>query len=153
MPPLPTRMPRGRAFAPELASSAICASSLDMGQIGMAADGAGRRAGRIEKHRIEGLPAAKSPHRRRWSCREPEAVEICLAAAPCAPSICRPPSPWRPRGELRRLAAGCGAEIEHALARDIAEEQHRKPARRVLHPPGAFAEAGKRSIAPVVLQA
>src|SRR5262249_17171013 len=41
------------------------------------------------------------------------------------------------RGELRRLAAGRGAEIDHALARDIAEEPRRDRRRRILDPPGA----------------
>src|SRR6185312_16501790 len=46
-------------------------------------------------------------------------------------------------GELRRLAAGCGTEIDDALAGDVAEERRRHRRGGVLHPPGAGAVAGQ----------
>ena len=49
----------------------------------------------------------------------------------------------RRRRELRGLAAGRGAEIDHALAGDVAEQPRRQRGGRVLHPPGAVGEAGK----------
>ena len=48
------------------------------------------------------------------------------------------------RGELQRLAAGRGAEVEHAQAADLAEQARGQRGAGVLHPPGALGEAGQR---------
>ena len=47
-------------------------------------------------------------------------------------------------GELRRLAAGRGAEIGDAPAANVAEQARRQRGGGVLHPPGAFGKAGQR---------
>src|SRR3546814_9431307 len=45
------------------------------------------------------------------------------------------------RGELHRLAARCGAQVEDAASLAIAQKARRKAGREILHPPAARAEA------------
>src|SRR3546814_10834782 len=49
------------------------------------------------------------------------------------------------RGELHRLAARCGAQVEDAASLAIAQKARRKAGREILHPPAARAEAWHRS--------
>ena len=44
-------------------------------------------------------------------------------------------------GELRRLAARCGADVEHAPVLDLAQQHRRQGGGGVLHPPGALVVA------------
>ena len=55
-------------------------------------------------------------------------------------------------GELHRLAAGRGAEVEHA-ARAGREQARGKRGGEVLHPPAAFAEAGQAGDRAAVVEA
>ena len=54
-------------------------------------------------------------------------------AVTCAPA----------RRQLHGLAARRGAKIDHAFARDIAQQRDRQGRGRVLHPPVAFGKAGQ----------
>src|SRR3546814_11264274 len=45
------------------------------------------------------------------------------------------------RGELHRLAARCGAQVEDAASLAIAHKARRKAGREILHPPAARAAA------------
>ncbi|MPL60779.1 hypothetical protein SDC9_06341 [bioreactor metagenome] len=115
---------------------------LDEGQIGVAPDRAGGRAGRVQKHGVEGcggLPVERVG-----------GDGLGLQAAACEVLA----HPFHPRGrdvergdlgphgrELQRLAAGCGAEIEHPRAGGGGEHLRRHRRRRVLHPPGALGKA------------
>ena len=112
--------------------------ALQVQDVGVAADGAGRAARGVEQHRVEGAARIPGGHvgfhdlRRKRQARE-VFIETC-----------------EPRGrmidgrhlgasgrKLGRLAAGRGAEIGDAKASDVAEETRGKRRGRVLHPPGA----------------
>ncbi len=65
-------------------------------------------------------------------------VEAALRAVDCGDDGAR-------RGELRRLAAGGGAEIDQALAGDLAEQMGGNRRGGVLHPPGTLGIARQGS--------
>ena len=118
---------------------------LEPWHVGVAADGAGRGARRIEQHGVEFLV--------RRPFGDVGADQIGVERQPG--EILR--KPFEPRGgaidrgdagpgggELRGLAAGRGAEIGNAPAANLAEQPRRQRRRRVLHPPRAFDKAGQR---------
>ena len=110
----------------------------------MAADGSGRRAGRIEQHRVERAP--------RRPCRGVGLDELGLELQPLeiGPQPCEPRlreidggDVGAGRGELRRLAAGRRAQIGDRAASDSAEQAGGQRGGGVLHPPGAVRIAGE----------
>ena len=115
-------------------------SRFEPGDVRMAADRAGRRAGRVEQHGVERAPAdhgrvgADAGRRPRAQAREILVERASSRSAERSTAITS-----RARGrELRGLAAGRGAEIGDALARNVAEQPRRQRRGGVLHPPGAF---------------
>ena len=115
--------------------------ALEPGHVGMAADGAGRGAGRIEQHGVE-RPAL--PFQRvggdGLGCKRSRARFSRSAAEPGGRAIDRG-DVGAGDGELRGLAAGRGAQVGDCFAAHVAEQPRRQRGGGVLHPPGAFAEA------------
>ena len=117
--------------------------ALDPGQVGMAADGAGGGAGRVDQHERRGLRStsraslatkvAVRPVRARFSPIRASRAASRSTAMTCAPA----------RRQLHGLAAGRGAKIDHFPARDIAQQQHRQGCGGILHPPIAVGKAGQ----------
>jgi 4-amino-4-deoxy-L-arabinose transferase-like glycosyltransferase len=113
-----------------------------MRNVGVAADGAGGAAGRIEQHRIEGLGALPARRIRRDEAGgEPETGEIFLK--PRKPRrIALDRRHLRPSGgELGGLAAGRGAEIEDAFPGLGAKQPRRERGGDVLDEEAALGEA------------
>ena len=122
----------------------MSAELLEPRHVGMAADGAGRGARRIEQHGIERLCVP---------LRDIGADQIGCERQPR--EILGKPVEPRGRtvdggdvgaggGELRGLAAGRGAQIGDAPAAHVAEQARRQRGGGVLHPPRAFGKAGQR---------
>ena len=115
---------------------------LQPGQIGMAPDGAGGRAGGIQQHRLgEGLrpPARASASHDRGG--EAEAIQICLQPPQALGRAVDGGDGDARRGQLGRLAAGRGAEIDDMVR--ACRGACRQGRGGVLHPPAAFGEAGQ----------
>ena len=105
--------------------------ALDPGQVGMAADRAGRGAWRIEQHEGRGrvrpesrahrpaISVAASLVRSRFSASRRSAIGFALDRD----DLCAA------RRQLHGLAAGRGAQIDHRLARDIAQQTRRQRSR------------------------
>ena len=102
--------------------------ALEPGHVGMAADGAGRGAGRIEQYRVERLGICDSgaiPPRRRPPAR-PSATggRSFLPRAPAAPASGRPRSP------ARRASASCAVLPPGAAHRSATRKPRTSPNRR-----------------------
>ena len=115
------------------------------GDVGMAADGAGRGAGRVDQDAVEAAAvvppchsaasattvSASSDSRARFSLQPRHPAGRAVDRGDAAPAC----------DQLRGLAAGRGAEIGDALAGDVAEQARRQRGGGVLHPPLAVGEA------------
>ena len=134
--------PRGRAGAAAGRRARDVGLALQPGDVGMAADRAGGRAGRIEQHGVErpGLPFGR---RRRRPSRPPGRAARDFRArassrfAERSTAVTRAPA----CGKLRGLAARRGAEVGDRFAGDIAEQPGRQRGGGVLHPPGALVDS------------
>ena len=117
--------------------------ALQPGHIGVATDGAGGGAGRIEQNGIKGcggLPACGiSGHDFRLQL-QPRQVFTQPARALCITLHCRDLRPRR--SKLRCLAAGGCAKISDAFARARRQQAGGQGSGGVLHPEGALGKAG-----------
>ena len=113
------------------------------GHVRMAAHRAGRRAGRVEQHRVEQRRPARISACRPRPCSPRSRSRSRFLAEPLQPVSRRIEGRHLGAGqrELRRLAAGRGAEIGDTLAGDIAEQPGRQACGRILHPPFAVGVA------------
>ena len=112
------------------------------GDVRMAADRAGRGAGRIEQQardRRRRAPVARIGDHDLGGELEPREVRAQPLGAP-GRDLERD-HPGAGGGELRGLAAGRGAEVEHAAAGDVGQQAGGQRGGGVLHPPGAVAIA------------
>ena len=115
------------------------------GDVGVAADGAGRGAGRVDQDAVEAF-AALSPlplggvgHHGLGFQRQPRQI-VAQPRHAARRTVDRGDARAGVR-ELRGLAARRGAEIGDGLAGDVAEQARRQRGGGVLHPPMAFGEA------------
>ncbi len=110
----------------------------------MAADGAGRRARRVEQHRVErsGLPLGRVGGD--GFGRQLQAGEILPQPFEALGRAVDRGHAGAGGGKLRGLAAGRGAQIGDAQAAHVAEQPRRQRGGGVLHPPRAFVVAGER---------
>ena len=117
---------------------------LEPGDVRVAADRAGRRAGRIEQHRIErpALPFGRVGGDHFGLQAEPR--EVLAHPRQAGRRAVDRGDPGAGERQLHGLAAGRRAEVGDLLAGDVAEQAGRERRRGVLHPPGAFAVAGKQ---------
>ena len=149
--------PPGRVSSTARASSRRCRAAsdrdvrfaLEPGDVGMAADGAGRRAGRVEQHGVERL---RLPFRDvgddGFGC-EPEPRQVLLQSfEPRCGAVDRGDARAGGR-ELRGLAARRGAEVGDRFAAHVAEQLRRQRRGGVLHPPRAVGVARQSRHRPV----
>ncbi len=125
---------------------------LEMRDVGMAADRAGGGAGRVEQNearRLRGLPPDRVGDM--GFRRQPQPLEVEGEPLDPARRLVERDDMRARGGELRGLAAGRGAQIEHDLAGNVAEELRRQRRRRILHPPRATGIAGQRGDRPAGL--
>lgn len=122
---------------------------LQPGDVGVAADGAGRHAGRVEKDRIEwtAVPFGRIGRHASGFEREPREI-VPQAREPPGGTIDRGDMRARLR-ELRGLAARCRAQIGDGFSGDVAEQPRGNRGGSVLHPPRALAKARQHGDRPM----
>ena len=131
--------------AASAASLAMSAGLLEPRHVGMAADGAGRGAGRIEQHGVERLGRSiRRRRRRRARLRATTGSGFPAAAASRAgarsTAVTRAPA----AASCAVLPPGAAQRSATRSPRDVAEQPRRQRRRRVLHPPGALGKARQR---------
>ena len=119
--------------------------ALQVRHVGVAADGAGGAAGRVEQHGVERRRRAPAAASAATDVRRQGAAGPGFRAAGRAAAASRSTAVTvRTRGgELRGLAAGRGAEIGDALAGAAASRRRRQRGGGVLHPETSLVEPGK----------
>ena len=133
-----------RSLACSAASASMSLRRFQIRDIGVAADGAGGRAGGIEQDGVEVLlRAGRSRRRPRRARPRDRAARNCREHAQPRLGAVDRGDRGAGKGELRRLAAGRRAKIGHALALHVAEEACGQGGRSVLHPPPALVETGQ----------
>ena len=128
--------------------------ALEPGNVGMAADGAGRRAGRIEQHRVERAGAPLRDVGGDGVRREPQACEFCRSRSSRpgerSTAITRAPAAAScavlPPGAAQRSAT-VGRRRRRAAA-PAAPRRRPAPTRRPRHSPAAAPPAHARPRAP-----
>ena len=144
-------IPPGRVSATALSISLLCrlaerrqiALALGPGDVGVAADRSGRRAGRVDQRRVERRRLERERVGDRDLGLEPQPAEIGgEALQPLGRAVDRRDL-RAGGGELGALAARRGAEIDDPRARRDADETRRDRRRGVLHPPFAVGVAGQ----------
>ena len=108
----------------------------------MAAGGAGRGAWRVEQNRVSGLLGPPISHigGDDFSLKL-EAAKIFAQAVEALGGVIDGGHIRSGRCQLRRLAAGRGAEVDDRAAAHVAEQAHGQGRTCVLNPPGAFSIA------------
>ena len=117
---------------------------LQVQDVGVPADGAGRRAGGVEQHRVEQL--ARGPGRGVGLDEfglKLQPLEVCSQAGEPAGRLLDRRHLSARRGELGRLAAGRRAQIGNTATRDVAKQASGDRRGGVLHPPCTLRVAGE----------